>query len=81
MAHLLSLFKFWQINLFTLANVTITCVVLFIQFCDSVIASDETGIHPIPDHISTEKWTGDFDGMVERKKFVCLFRLTKCYFF
>ncbi len=79
--NLPSRFKYWQINLFKLASITLSCAILLTNLCVSVIASDEIGIRPIPDHISTEKWTGEFDGMVERRKIRALVPFNKMLFF
>ena len=63
------------------ANIIFVCVIYFTIFNSYALAADDGGGRPITDHVLEEKWIGDFDGMVERKKIRVLVALNKMMFF
>ena len=70
-------FYFYSNKLFKI--ITAIILTLFSNFY--LLASENTESRPIADHIMGEKWLGDFDGMIERKKIRVLVALNKMMFF
>ena len=63
------------------AKILIACAVIFAILCACAPPSDKENSRPITDHVLEEKWIGDFDGMVKRKKIRVLVALNKMLFF
>ena len=74
-------FKYLLKKVFRVASIILTIAILFAISNSFVSASDENIVRSIPNHISTEKWLGDFDGMIERKKIRALVSFNKMLFF
>lgn len=81
MNNIASFFKNWKLNLVKPTSIKLACAIVLIILSTATIASGEANIRSIPDHISTEKWTGDFDSMVERRKIRALVPFNKMLFF
>ena len=81
MNNITSFFEYYKINIPKSRNFIPVCAIVLIVLSSTVKASDEGSIRSIIDHILIENWTGDLDGMIERKKIRVLIPFNKMLFF
>ena len=81
MNNITSFFEYYKIINPKPRNFIPVCAIVLIILSASVKASDEGSIRSIIDHILIENWTGDLDGMIERKKIRVLIPFNKMLFF